>query len=224
MGSGCSASASEQAINVVEEQGVHSKLTVYITKAMYASRSDESQGRDVTDIVRAAVNCQTLTLAVNNGTLGGDPCPGIAKMLVVSLSNGRKLTRNEGESFDALKLGGGGGGEIQILSAIYQTKNDNGAHAKEDITDKIRSLVSNGRLMMRVDGSCIKDIAPGVLKHLIITLSNGVEQSFDDCSKVVIELRPGALSDLDRWRADPQNVPAPTWKPPQGTIYPKKKS
>jgi hypothetical protein len=121
---------------------------------------------DVTERVRALVSGDSLSMRVDNFTLGGDPAPGMRKTLRLRVRDdyGREqlLTYPEKESFslnirsrDAGYPGGAGnyggppqsgyGGGLQILRADYGTDN-----RLVNVTSRLASLIQANSLSLRV--------------------------------------------------------------------------
>jgi len=93
--------------------------TLTVTKAVYGILQDKYV--NVTEKLAAAIKANTLSIIVNNGTMGGDPCYSKEKELRVNYTvDGKphKLTISERENL-TLPLESDGKGSLVILNADY---------------------------------------------------------------------------------------------------------
>ena len=146
---------------------------------------------DVTQRLRELARTDT-TFRVENGTLGGDPHPGVVKTLRIYARNSGGVTRTfeygeeqvvNGAMYTAWSGGGwgpgggwdggwghypGGGvayGGVGIVSAQYGEGRD-----RIDVTARVRSFVRDGRISTRVTNDALgSDPAPGRSKILWVT-------------------------------------------------------
>jgi len=116
----------------------------------------------VTDILAPQVNNNYLNFHVNPQALGGDNWPGVQKTLTVVYLDvhGTPVTKTYLEN-EQIKLNGY---QLNILGASY---------GKANITDKVRSLVSEAKLNFKVDNAVFGDSLPGRQKSLTIVYQYG---------------------------------------------------
>jgi len=118
--------------------------------------------KSVTDIVAPQVNNNYLNIQVNNQNLGGDNWPGVQKSLVLIYLDvhGTPVTKVFAEGEHA-KVSGF---QLNVLGASY---------GKANVTDKVRSLVSESKLNFKVDNATFGDSLPGRPKSFTLVYQYG---------------------------------------------------
>jgi Domain of unknown function (DUF3395) len=133
--------------------------------------------RNVDGILRSVASNDGLSIQVNNQTLGGDPAPGREKELVVTYEyRGRRdeARAREGDTLSLGRYGGGGGGygNLRILSATYGARGN-----YRNVENILRRMGSNDGLTILVNNETMGgDPAPGIEKELVVRYQSGVER------------------------------------------------
>ncbi len=147
-----------------------------IVQADYGSGGRYS---NVTSIVQRHVRGNSISLEVNNDTMGGDPRPHHPKELRVKYRSKNKIHQETIREVYWFTVGAGSGGswqrpparpperpiyddDLEIISARY------GAHGRYwDVTDRVRRAARGGAVSLRVDNNTMGgDPAPHQVKEL----------------------------------------------------------
>jgi len=125
---------------------------------------------NVTNRLQSMVSNGTLNVAVNNGTMGGDPAPGMAKQLYVSYSfRGQQQSTSVSENGKLTIPGGyvpgpGNGSGLRFLQASY------GAGGRQmNVVGRLQNMAGNGTISVRVNNDSMGgDPSPGTPKQLYV--------------------------------------------------------
>jgi hypothetical protein len=138
-----------------------------ILQAVYGAAGRQM---NVTNRIQSMVNNGSVNVAVNNGTMGGDPAPGIAKQLFVSYSyRGQQQSTSVAENDNLTIPGGyvpgpGNGNGLRFLQASY------GAAGRQmNVVGRLQSMAGNGTISVRVNNDSMGgDPAQGTPKQLYV--------------------------------------------------------
>jgi len=151
-----------------------------IVNALYGNLSDPAATTNVTKIVAALVNNDTLDFHPNNDILGGDPAPNIPKQLQVDYTidgvDGSK-TAFEGGNFklSAIHPASAKKSRLVILKAVY---GDLPNGQSSDVTANLADMVENDSLEVTVGNNGLGDPAWGKSKQLDVDYAfNGWKKS-----------------------------------------------
>ncbi|EEF57619.1 hypothetical protein [Pedosphaera parvula] len=115
-----------------------------INSATYAPVDGSNGGANVTNRIANNVSNNSLSLAVNNTSMGGDPAPGHVKQLTMICTVGEQNTVITPENSTInIRVESG-----QIVSARYAPVD--GSNSGTDVTSLLTGNISNGTLIMSV--------------------------------------------------------------------------
>lgn len=147
-------------------------VVLTINSATYAPVDGSNGGADVTSTVAGNVSNNSLSLAVNNTTMGGDPAPNHAKQLTVVCTVGEQNTDVTPESATVnIRVESG-----KIVSAIYAPVD--GSNGGADVTSLVSGNITNGSLILAVNNTTMGgDPAPNHVKQLTVTYTVGWQET-----------------------------------------------
>jgi hypothetical protein len=152
---------------VVPPWGPENSGDLRILQAVYGATGRQV---NVTSRLQSMVSNGSLNLAVNNGTMGGDPAPGMAKQLYVTYSfRGQQQSTSVSENGNLTIPGGyvpgpGNGSGLRFLQASY------GAGGRQmNVVGRLQSMAGNGTISVRVNNDSMGgDPSPGMPKQLYV--------------------------------------------------------
>jgi len=143
-------------------------VQLVINSAIYAPTDGFNAGTNITSRVSGYVTNGSLSLAVNNTTMGSDPAPNHAKQLTVVCTVGEQNTAVTAEN-STLNIRVESG---KIVSAIYAPVD--GSNSGTNVTSLVSNSITNGAVILTVNNTTMGgDPAYGHAKQLTVTYTVG---------------------------------------------------
>ena len=153
-------------------------LTGKVVNATYGDFRDHANAStDVTSLVQALVN-QGGEWQVNNGTMQGDPCPGMGKTLTFTLEDGDDLGQGHGAQDGEHNFREGVTVSAMAGTVVSATYGDHEHGKTADVTSLVQALVNQGGEWQVHNGNMQGDPCPGMGKTLTFTIAANPEHSF----------------------------------------------